>query len=152
SWGPSCAFWLRARTEHKVEILTGTHIRSASEENGRVRLVVDGRGGVQEHITDHVIAATGYKWDLERLSYLDPELRQEIPREDKAAALGSNFETSVPGLFMVGMISAAVFGPVMRFMFGAKHAAPIVTSRLKSPLNSAMIEAWVGGERSSLSH
>ena len=33
------------------------------------------------------------------------------------------FESTVPGLYFIGAASAPTFGPVMRFMFGAKHPA-----------------------------
>ena len=57
------------------------------------------------------------------MGYLDSTLRGSIAREDVAPLLNANFETSVPGLYIVGIASAPTFGPVMRFMFGAKHAA-----------------------------
>lgn len=33
-------------------------------------------------------------------------------------------EPTIPGLFMVGVARLPVFGPIMRFMYGAKHVAP----------------------------
>ena len=47
-------------------------------------------------------------------------------------ALDSRFGTSVPGLSIVGLASAPVFGPIMRFIYGAKHAAPLVTGSFKA--------------------
>ena len=86
---------------------------------------------MKEVLTDHLIAATGFKSDLDRMDYLDPALKKNIAREDYAPVLDASFETSVPGLFIVGALSAPTFGPVMRFMFGAKHAAPVLARRLK---------------------
>ncbi|MFP3560290.1 NAD(P)/FAD-dependent oxidoreductase, partial [Paraburkholderia sp. SIMBA_049] len=40
--------------------------------------------------------------------------------------LASHFETRVRGLYVIGPASAQSFGPVMRFVYGAKHAAPHV--------------------------
>jgi hypothetical protein len=51
-------------------------------------------------------------------------------REERAPKLTASFETSVPNLFIVGILSAPAFGPVMRFMFGAKHPAAIVSRRI----------------------
>jgi hypothetical protein len=34
-------------------------------------------------------------------------------------------------LFIVGVASAPVFGPIMRFMYGAKHVAPVIARRLQ---------------------
>ncbi|MGZ3709704.1 MAG: NAD(P)-binding domain-containing protein, partial [Bdellovibrionota bacterium] len=132
SWGPSGSRWLRARVENRIEALTGHRIRSAAEEGGRVRLTLEGPDGAKELVTDHVIAGTGFKIGLERLTYLDPELRKQIALENLAPALSSRFETSVPGLFIVGIATAPTFGPVMRFMFGGKHAAPAITKRLRA--------------------
>ena len=102
-------------------------------EGGRTRGRRDGTKTLQ---TDHVIAATGYKTDLDRLNYLSPDLKQSIAHEGGAPVLSSQFEASVPGLFIVGMASAPTFGPVMRFMFGAKHVAPVLTDRLRPSLFS----------------
>ena len=130
SWGPSGAHWLRERVEGRVEILLEHHLIEAAEKDGRVRLVLENSEGRKEIATDHVIAGTGFKIDVDRLDYLVPELRQEIAREgEHAPLLSSHWETSVPGLFIVGVASAPTFGPVMRFMFGAKHVAPLVAKK-----------------------
>jgi len=131
TWGPSGAYWLRQRVEDRIEILLNCQVGEAKVENERVRLEVHGPDGTETVWTDHVIAATGYKVDLNRLDYLDPDLRKSIAREGGAPVLNSQFETSVPGLFTVGIASAPTFGPVMRFMFGAKHVAPVLTQRLR---------------------
>jgi thioredoxin reductase len=131
TWGPSGAYWLKQRVEGRVEILLNCKVRQAKAEQGRVCLEVQGPDGAKTVRTDHVIAATGYKVDLDRLGYLGPDLKQSIAREGGAPVLDSRFETSVPGLFIVGIASAPTFGPVMRFMFGAKHVAPVLTRRLR---------------------
>jgi thioredoxin reductase len=131
TWGPSGAYWLKQRVEGRVEILLNCKVRQAKAEQGRVCLEVQGPDGAKTVRTDHVIAATGYKVDLDRLGYLDPDLKQSIAREGGAPVLDSRFETSIPGLFIVGIASALTFGPVMRFMFGAKHVAPVLTRRLR---------------------
>ncbi len=130
SWGPSGAYWLRARTEGTVDVLLEHRLRAASEEGGRVRLTVDSPDGAKVLLTDHVIAATGFKVDLDQMSILSDGLKARLAREGKAPLLDSSFETSSPGLFVVGVASSPTFGPVMRFMFGAKHAAPIVARRV----------------------
>ena len=131
TWGPSGAYWLRQRVEDRIEVLLNCHVSRAQVEQGRVGLEIQGPDGVNMVWTDHVIAATGYKVDLDRLEYLAPDLKQSIAREGGAPVLDAQFETSVPGLFVVGIGSAPTFGPVMRFMFGAKHVAPALTRRLR---------------------
>jgi FAD-dependent urate hydroxylase len=131
TWGPSGAYWLRQRVEGSIEILLNCKVRQAKAEHGRICLEVQGPDGTKTVWTDRIIAATGYKVDLDRLDYLGPDLKQSIAREGGAPVLDSRFETSVPGLFIVGIASAPTFGPVMRFMFGAKHVAPALTQRLR---------------------
>jgi thioredoxin reductase len=131
SWGPSGSWWLRERVDGRIE----THLRA---ELAAARL--DGEGVVLELREDgqptqvraeRVIAATGFRIDLARIECLDPALASAIVHEGAAPRLSAHYETSVPGLFVVGAAAAPTFGPVMRFMFGAKHAAPVVARRLR---------------------
>jgi FAD-dependent urate hydroxylase len=131
SWGPTGAWWLKERFENRIETLLSCRIRAARVEGARVRLSLEQPGGTREVDTDHVIAGTGFKVDVDRMEYLDPALRANIRREGPMPQLNANFETSISGLFIVGIASAPTFGPVMRFMFGAKHVAPVLAHRLK---------------------
>jgi FAD-dependent urate hydroxylase len=134
SYGPSGSWWLRERVMNRVEVALGTRVTSAATaDGGGVRLRVESRTGHSEIHADHVVAATGFRVDVSRLDYLEPELTGAIARErDGIPALSSRYETSVPGLFIVGLASAPVFGPIMRFMYGAKHVAPVVARALGS--------------------
>jgi thioredoxin reductase len=133
SYGASGSWWLRKRVVGRVELLTGTEVKTAEGVGNRVRLGIAGPAGAGEIETDHVVAGTGFKVDVDRLEYLDPVLRADLVREGPGvAALDAHFETSVPGLFIVGIASAPVFGPIMRFMYGAKHVGPVLARRLKS--------------------
>jgi thioredoxin reductase len=87
-------------------------------------------GSRQEIATEHIIAATGYRVDLERLKFLDPELRSKIKAVDGTPVLSSAFESSVPGLYFAGVAAANSFGPVMRFAFGAGFAARTISRAL----------------------
>jgi hypothetical protein len=57
--------------------------------------------------------------------------------------LTSNYETQVPGLYVVGPASAHSFGPVMRFVYGTKHASPCVAKHIADSLKAdARQSAW----------
>jgi FAD-dependent urate hydroxylase len=130
---PSGAWWLKDRVDGRIEVWMNSQVEAVELNNGRVQLRIDRPDGVAHIEADHVIAATGFKVDIDKLSYLDRSLRRGIKREGKAApVLDQHFESSVPGLFVVGLASALAFGPVMRFVFGAKHAAPVVARRLRT--------------------
>ena len=107
---------------------------AARYDEGRAILALRDAGGACEIAADRVIAATGFRVDLARVDCLDPALAAEVAREGPAPRLSAHYETSVPGLFIVGAASAPTFGPVMRFMFGAKHAAPTIARRLKQAM------------------
>ena len=122
---------MRDRVDGKLDLLLGQQIASAEVVDGRVRLGLSGAAGGTEILTDHVVAATGFDVALDRIDCLEPTLRAQIAKEGPYAGLNAHFETSVNGLFIVGLPAAPVFGPVQRFMFGAKHAAPAVTKALR---------------------
>jgi cation diffusion facilitator CzcD-associated flavoprotein CzcO len=132
AYGPSGSWWLRDRVDRRIKIFLNCHTQTASLADGRVRLSIASTEGPQEITADHVICATGYRVNIERLPYLDAELLSDIHREAGGIpALSSTFETSVPGLFIVGITTSPVFGPIMRFMYGAKHVAPVLARRLR---------------------
>lgn len=133
AYGPSGAWWLRDRVDRRIELHLNCVVETATAQNGNVRVAAQGSHGQTEFMTDHIIAGTGFKVDIEKFDYLDAGLRQSIARENAGIpSLGSHFETSVQGLFIVGVAAAPVFGPIMRFMYGAKHVAPMLARRLKS--------------------
>jgi hypothetical protein len=80
-------------------------------------------GGVEQVEADHVIAATGYRVDLRRLPFLNEDLASRIRAVEQMPVLSGNFESSVPGLYFVGISSALTFGPMMRFAYGSAYTA-----------------------------
>jgi hypothetical protein len=96
-----------------------------------VALTLSKKDGLLEtHHFDHVIAATGFRVDLSRLTLLSPSLRKDIAEYKGAPILTRHFESSVPGLYFIGLTAAASFGPLMRFTFGARYAARRLTRAL----------------------
>lgn len=129
--GPAGANWLRTRVEGQLPILTGHAVTWAKPLDGRLRVGVDGPDGTsQEMEADHVIAATGYRIDLTRLQFLPDEIRSRLQTTGGSAAVGRDYQSSVAGLYFIGPAVAPTFGPVTRFVFGARHAATAVARRL----------------------
>jgi len=135
--GPAGASWLRSRVEGKIPVRTGQSVVTVRAAGGDVRLGLMGRGGERTEVSaDHVIAATGYRPDLQRLAFLDDALRQRLRTVDRTAAVDAGYQTSVRGLYMIGPAVAPVFGPVMRFVYGTGHAAGTVARRLAATAGS----------------
>jgi hypothetical protein len=129
-WGPAGTAWLFDRLNNKAELITGRSLNSAEMVGGRARLHLNGPRGTETIDTDAVIAGTGFKPDVDKLTMLSANLRSKIACEGCMPKLNPGFETSVANLHIIGLLSAPTFGPVMRFMFGAKHAAPMVARKI----------------------
>jgi thioredoxin reductase len=120
--GPIGGAGMKERVEGRFPLLLDRELISAEPAGGGARLdFVDAEGETSSLRADHVIAATGYKVDLTRLAFLDPALLGAVRMIEAAPLLSANYETSVPGLHLIGPAAAPSFGPVARFVFGAKH-------------------------------
>ena len=129
--GPAGAHWLRSRVEGRFPVLLRHAVRWAEPEPRGVRLGLQVNGRQIKEITaDHVLAATGYRAELSRLSFLDQRLRSAVRTLAGSPQVGLDFQSSVPGLYFIGPAVAPSFGPVMRFIYGAGYAARVVTRSL----------------------
>ncbi|UQX05012.1 NAD(P)-binding domain-containing protein [Streptomyces sp. RerS4] len=125
--GPAGAWWLRERFEGRVPALLGHRLqRAMAADGGRTRLALTTPAG-ESVVLDaaHVIAATGFAADLRRLALLDAGLRAALVTvgDGGTPELGPGFESSWPGLFFAGLLTAPSFGPSMRFVHGAGFTA-----------------------------
>ncbi|MFE0424176.1 NAD(P)-binding domain-containing protein [Streptomyces sp. NPDC058953] len=127
--GPAGAWWLRERYEGALPELLAHRVRGATLHHGRIRITLDAPEGPATLTTDHVVAATGFVPDLDRLPLLDPALRTRLTTLGTGGSpeLTPLFESSCPGLFFTGLLSAPAFGPSMRFVHGATYTARHVT-------------------------
>jgi thioredoxin reductase len=124
--GPAGAWWIRDRVEGAVEVLTSHRVTAARPVPGGVRLELDAGAGRPSRSleTEHVIAATGFRATRDRLALLSPGLRADLATTpDGAPVVDHVFETTYPGLFLAGLITAPAFGPSMRFVHGATFTA-----------------------------
>jgi hypothetical protein len=122
--GPAGAWWLRGRVEGRLPIVAGCSVRGAEPCAGGVRLHLHrSDGGPRQVATDHVIAATGYRFVLGSLPFLSERLRSQVRSVQQTPILSPNLESSVPGLYFTGLASANQFGPAMRFLHGADYTA-----------------------------
>lgn len=128
--GPSGGWWLRERVEGVVPVRTSCRVIGAVADADAVRLELAGPTGDPEIlVVDHVLAATGYRLDLDVLPFLSDAVRKAVVRvrDSKAPHLNGGFESSVPGLYFTGSLAAPMFGPMMRFVAGTQYAATRIT-------------------------
>jgi thioredoxin reductase len=130
--GPSGGWFIKDRVIGKVTVHVGYSIEAVQADQGVVKLqLVDRNGGRLALEADHVIACTGYRPAVSRMKLIDPQLQSELRCEGPTPRLSRKFESSVPGLYFIGVTAANTFGPVMRFALGAGYAAPTVGAHLR---------------------
>lgn len=133
---PAGGWFAKDMVVGRVPMLLGHRLERAEIQDRRVRLqlrAVD--GNEREIVADHIIAATGYRVDLGRLSFLSTEIRAQLKAVESTPILSSSLESSIPGLYFVGTAAANSFGPMMRFAFGAAFTARRVTKSLTGLLS-----------------
>ncbi len=129
--GPAGGWFMRDLVLGHVTQVRG-EIASARAVDGAVELAVETPdGGRQTLSADRVVAATGYQVDVARYAFLSPELRAAVRTESGSPRLSHHFQSSVPGLYFVGLPAAIAFGPAQRFAIGARFAAGRVSAHLR---------------------
>jgi cation diffusion facilitator CzcD-associated flavoprotein CzcO len=129
--GPAPCWFTRDAVEKRLPMHLDATVTGAHANEGQARLVIRQSGREEKHIdVDHVIAATGYRAAVSRLTFIDDSVRTRVRTAEGAPILSRQFESSVPGLFFVGMAAANSFGPLLRFAYGAKFAARRVSAHL----------------------
>lgn len=121
----------KERVLGRVDVRLGCEVEGVEEAGGRAQLNLVARDGARTRLlTDHVIAATGYRVDVARLGFLDHDLKARIRCAQGSPELSADYESSAPGLYFIGPAAAAAFGPVNRFVFGASHPCRRLARRL----------------------
>ncbi len=129
--GPAGAWWLRDRVVGRLPIMLGYFVSGAEPRGEKVLLHLQGSDGqLRQLTTDHVIAATGYRFTLGSLPFLSENLLSQLRSLQQTPVLSANFESSVPGLYFTGLASAYQFGPAMRFLHGAEYTARCVSRHI----------------------
>jgi cation diffusion facilitator CzcD-associated flavoprotein CzcO len=117
------AGWLRPRFGN-VRVTDGVEIVDAVARGRGMEVKFD-RGGSRSF--DHVILATGYRFDVAGLGILGSELRSAIACRAGSPVLSAGLESSVRGLHFVGAGAVSSLGPLMRFVAGSTSSARRVT-------------------------
>lgn len=132
--GPSGTWFIQERL-NKVSVNLGQHLISAHSAKNKAQLHFRGPDDkISEIQVDHVIAATGYKANLDGISFLDTGIREQIQLIGNTPRLSQNFESSVDGIYFAGPSTVNNFGPLMRFALGAGYTSKKISQHLASEL------------------
>ena len=127
--GPAPGWFVREKAA-SIPTHLGVELRNADVRGEKVHLTLTNGSGSSNLVVDHVIGGTGYRVALERLRFLDDELRKKIRTAEDTPVLNTHFESSIPGLYFVGVASANSFGPLARFAYGAMYTARRISKHL----------------------
>ncbi|MGH7728792.1 MAG: NAD(P)-binding domain-containing protein [Vulcanimicrobiaceae bacterium] len=128
--GPAPCWFTKEPFSKSVPAHLGRRLeRAVRGPDVAVLTFVDAKGRREERSFDHVVAATGYRVDLARLAFLG-SLRASLATTGGSPRLSRTFESSLEGLYFVGLAAAASFGPVQRFAYGASFAVRRVAGAL----------------------
>lgn len=130
--GPAGGWWLRDRFVGRVPVLKGHEVRDVRVKGDRVSLSLAHPDGIRHISADHVVAATGYKVDVGAIPFLDARLLRRLALLGTTPVVSRTFESSVAGLYFVGLASATRFGPSMRFVLGAGYTARKIAGALSA--------------------
>jgi hypothetical protein len=120
---PSACWFVRDAVVGQFPMHLGARLEGAEPGAPELRVVFSQRGEKKTLEAEHSIAATGFKVELSRLKFLKEALRSRIRSVAGSPILGRRFDSSVRGLYFVGIAAANSFGPLLRFAFGADDTA-----------------------------
>jgi lysine/ornithine N-monooxygenase len=120
NYSSGAADWLRNRVLGSVALHEGRTVAGIEAIGGKAHArLSDGKNVT----ADHVLLATGYKVDAGKLSMIHPSLLADIRTDTAVPLLNHSFESTVPGLYFVGLTSLRAFGPLYRFVAGCASAS-----------------------------
>jgi cation diffusion facilitator CzcD-associated flavoprotein CzcO len=112
--------WLREQIGGRVKVTEGVEVTAVDGQGASLRLTLsDG----STRSVDRVLLGTGYRFDLDRLAFLSPEIRNQIELADDWPRLDRRFRSTHPGIRFIGYPAEGLFGPSARFVLGAGFAA-----------------------------
>lgn len=121
--------WIRDQVDGVIPIRENCEVVAVDPRPDALHLRLSD-GTVRE--VDDVIIAAGYRFDLERLRFLDPELRRTIRVHPSTGwpVLNRYMCSTNRRIFFAGYPAEGQFGPLTRYVEGTRFAAVRIASSL----------------------
>ena len=122
--------WLEPRVmKETVTLWPRTHLEAAGELPGGELAVKLDNG--KTLTVDHVIMATGYKVDMDRVPFLARgNVLAALATRNGFPVLDEHFQTNIPGLFITSMPACQDFGPFFGFTVAARTSAKLIAQAI----------------------
>jgi cation diffusion facilitator CzcD-associated flavoprotein CzcO len=112
--------WIRSRIDGRIPISEGVEVERVEARPDALVLHLSD-GGTRE--VDRVIVAVGYRFDRDRLTFVDEGLRARIEQRDGWPVIDADLRSTEPRLLFAGYPAEGRFGPLTRFVEGTRFAA-----------------------------
>jgi len=87
--------------------------------------------GDKKIVVDHVICATGYHPDVQKIPFLaNGNILSRLEKNNGLPALSEGLESNIPGLYFTGIHGVNDFGPFLFFVAGSTVTAEIVINSI----------------------
>jgi hypothetical protein len=130
---PAGAPWLKHRVIGLVR--ETVEVERAIPRGDRLELAL---GDGSTRTIEHLFLATGFRACLENLSFLEAGLQAMVRAHQGLAELSPWFETSVPHLYFAGAIAHYNFGPICRFVAGARISSRQIARHAAATLSGTV--------------
>jgi FAD-dependent urate hydroxylase len=116
---PGGSPWIRDAVEGRATVTDGVEVVGATGSRSGGVLVSLSDGSTRD--VDHVVAACGYRFSLDGLDFLAPEIRATIRARRGFPVIDDSFRSiSNPRITFLGYAAEQTFGPVVRSLDGAR--------------------------------
>jgi lysine/ornithine N-monooxygenase len=112
--------WVRSVVQDRIVLTEGVAVLDVRRHEGGFELRLS--DGSNRH-ADAVVVSAGFRFALDRLTFLAPEVKTRIAVEDDWPVLDRCFRTTDRDLLFVGFAAERRFGPIARFVSGSRFTA-----------------------------
>lgn len=122
--------WLAPRIgKENIKLWPHCSLQGCQVANDKSMLLQLSNG--QRIAVDYVLLATGYRVNVGAVPFLSREnIVSALQIHDGFPVLDESFQTSIPGLYMTGLVATKDFGPFYGFVRGCPTAARIIVDHI----------------------
>jgi lysine/ornithine N-monooxygenase len=112
--------WVRSVVQDRITVTEGVAVLDLRRRDGDFEL---GLSDGSTRRADAVVVSAGFRFALDRLEFLSPQVGSAIAVEDDWPVLDRCFRSTDPDVLFVGFAAERRFGPIARFVSGSRFTA-----------------------------
>ncbi len=126
--------WLASRLDQEtIHFLPNTEVAQCTQnDDGVLTVELDTENTIE---VDHIVLATGYKVDVERIPFITSgNCLENIQTKNGFPCLDEHFQSSISGLHFISLPATQDFGPFFGFTVGCTATAKVLGKYLQSSM------------------